>query len=112
MNNAVFGKIMENIRKHKDIKLVAIDKKSNCLMSELKYDTTKWFSENLLAIETKKNIKVNMSKPVLDIYKSILEISKTLIYEFWYNNIGPNYQQNTKLCYMDTVKCRNIYMFS
>ena len=112
MNNAVFRKIMENIRKHRDIKLVATDKRWNYLMSELKYDTTKWFSENLLAIETKKNIKVNMSKPVLDIYKSILEISKTLIYEFWYNDIGPNYQQNTKLCYMDTVKCRNIYMFS
>ena len=49
MNNSVFGKTMENLRKHRDIKLVTTDKRRNQLMSEPYYQTTKWFSENLLA---------------------------------------------------------------
>ena len=51
MNNFVFGKTMENVRKHRDIKLVTTDKRRNQLVSELNYHTTKWFSECLLAIE-------------------------------------------------------------
>ena len=54
MNNSVFGKTMENVRKHRAIKLVASDGKRNKLVSELNYHTTKHFSENLLAIEMKK----------------------------------------------------------
>ena len=54
MNNAVYGKVMENLRKHKISKLVNNDKKRNKLVSEPNYRTTKWFSENLLAIELKK----------------------------------------------------------
>ena len=54
MKNAVFGKTMENVRKHRDIKLVTTDKRRNQLVSEPSYHTTKWFSEDLLAIETKK----------------------------------------------------------
>ena len=56
MNNAVFGKTMENVRKHRDIKLVTNDTKRNKLVSEPNYHTTKWFSENLLAIEIKKTV--------------------------------------------------------
>ena len=100
MNNSVFGKTMENVRKHRDIKLVTKDKRRNQLVSEPNYHATKWFSENLLAIEMKK-IKVKMNKPVyLDL--SILEISKTLMYEFWYDYIKSKYQDNAKLYYMDT----------
>ena len=54
MNNAVFGKTMENVRKHRDIKLVTTDKRRNQLASEPNYHTTKYFSENLMAIEMKK----------------------------------------------------------
>ena len=54
---------MENLRKHRDSKLVATDKRRNQLESEPNYHKTKWFSENLLAIEMKK-IKVKMNKPV------------------------------------------------
>ena len=57
MNNAVYGITMENVRKHRIIKLVNNDKKRNKLVSEPNYHTTKWFSENLLAIEMKKNSK-------------------------------------------------------
>ena len=52
MNNADFGKTMENVRKHRDIKLVTTDKRRNQLASEPNYHTTKYFSENLIAIET------------------------------------------------------------
>ena len=54
MNNAVFGKIMDNFRKHRDIKLVATEISRNFLVSEPNYHTTKFFTEHLLAIEIKK----------------------------------------------------------
>ena len=78
MNNVVFRKTMENVRKHRDIKLVTTDKKRNRLVSEPNYHTAKWFTEDLLAMEMKK-IKVRMNKPV-HLGLSILEISKTLMY--------------------------------
>ena len=61
MNNAVFGKTLVNVRKHRDIKLVTTDKRSSQLASEPNYYTRKYFSENLLAIEMKKT-KVKMNK--------------------------------------------------
>ena len=57
MNNSVFGKAMEDVRKHRDIKLVTTDKKINQLISEPNYHATKYFSEDLLAIEMKKKKK-------------------------------------------------------
>ena len=65
MNNSVFIKTMENVRKHKDIKLVKTNKRRNQLISEPNYHTTKWFSEDLLAIEMKK-IKVKRNKCTYD----------------------------------------------
>ena len=62
-NNAVFRITMENVRKHRDIKLVTTDKRRNELVSEPNYHTAKYFSKRLLAIERKK-IKLNMNKPV------------------------------------------------
>ena len=53
MNNAVFGKTMENIRKHRDIKLITTNRRRNYLVSEPNYQTTKWLSKNLLAIKMK-----------------------------------------------------------
>ena len=70
MNDAVFGKTMGNVRKHRDIKLVATDKRRNQLVSESNYHAIKCFSENLLAIEMKKT-KVKMNKPI-DLGLSIL----------------------------------------
>ena len=51
MNNAVFGKTMENVRKHRDIKLVTTDKRRNHLVSEPSYHTRKWFSQKLLELK-------------------------------------------------------------
>ena len=83
MNNSVFGKAMENIRKHRDIKLVTTDKKRSKLVSEPNYHTINLISENLLITETKKT-KVKMNKPIY-LGLSILEISNILMYEFWYD---------------------------
>ena len=80
MNNAVFGKTMENVRKHKNIILVTKNKRRSYLMSEPNCHTTKWFSKNLLAIGMNK-IKGKMNKPIY-LGMSILRISKTLIYGF------------------------------
>ena len=59
MNNAVFGKTMENVRKHRDIKLVTTERRRNYLVSEQNYHTKKLFTKNLLVIEMKKNSNIN-----------------------------------------------------
>ena len=100
MNNAVFGKTMENIRKHRDIKSVTTDKKRNKLVSEPNYHTINYISEDLSIIEMNKT-KVKVNKPIY-LGQSILDISKILMYEFWYDYIKPKYNDNVKLCYMDT----------
>ena len=100
MNNSVFGKTMENVRKQRDIKVVTTDEKRNKLVSEPDYYTTKRFSENLLAIELRKT-KVKMKKPIY-LGMSILDISKMLMYEFWHDYLKPKYGDKAKLCYTDT----------
>ena len=113
MNNAVFGKTMENVRKHRDIKLVTTERRRNYLVSEPNYHTTKFFTENLLAIEMKKT-EILMNKPVY-LGLSILELSKILMYEFWYDYVKLKYGEKVKLCYMDTdsfiayIKTDDIY---
>ena len=71
---------MENVRNHKDIKLVTSDKRKKRLVSEPNYYLHKTFSDHLMAIEMKKT-RVKMNKP-LYLGMSILDISKTLMYEF------------------------------
>ena len=100
MNNSVFGKTMENIRKHRDIKLVTTDKKTSKLVSEPNYHTINLISEDLSIIEMKKT-KVKMNKPIY-LGLSLLEISKILMYEFWYDYMKPKYNNDVKLCYMGT----------
>ena len=92
MNNVVFGKTMENVRKYWDIKLVTTDKKRKQLISVPNYHQTRYFSENLMAIEMKK-IEVKINKPIY-LSMSILDISKTLMYEFWYVYIKLKCQWN------------------
>ena len=100
MNNAVYGKAMENVRKHKIIKLVNDDTKRNKLVSEPNYHTTKWFSENLLAIEMKKT-SVKMNKPIY-LGLAILSLSKRKMYEYWYDEMKSKYGNRVRLCYIDT----------
>ena len=63
MNNAVFVKTMENVRKHRNIKLVVTERRKNYLVSEPSYPTTKFIAENLLAIEIRKTL-ILMNKPI------------------------------------------------
>ena len=100
MNNSVFGKTIENIRKHRDLKLVTAAKKRSKLVSEPNCHTINLISEDLSIIEMKKT-KVKMNKPIY-LGLSILEISKTLMYEFWYDYMKPKYNNDVKLSYMDT----------
>ena len=82
MNDSVFGKTMENVRNHRDIKLVTSDKRRKRLVSEPNYHSHKKFSEHLMAIEMKKT-RVKMTK-LLYLGVSMLDISKILMYKFWY----------------------------
>ena len=92
MNNYVFGKTMENVRKHRDIKLVTTEKGRTKLVSEPNYHTTKHFSDKLLAIDMKKT-KVKMNKPVY----LRMSISKILMYEFCYDYFKPKYNDKSML---------------
>ena len=100
MNNSVFGKTMENVRNHRDIRLVTSEKRRKGLVSEPNYHSYKTFSGHLMAIEMKKT-RVKMNEP-LNLGASILGISKTLIYEFWYDYLKPKYGDRVKLCHTDT----------
>ena len=81
MCNAVFVKSMEQVRNHRDIRLVTADKKRCQFVSEPTYHTTKRFSEDLIAIEMKKT-QIKMNKPIY-LGVAILDFSKTLMSEFW-----------------------------
>ena len=104
---------MENIRKHRDIKLVTTDIKRSKLVSEPNYHTVNLISEDLSIIEMKKT-KVKKNKTIY-LGLSILEISKILMYEFWYDYMKPKYNDNVRLCYVDTdsfvmhIKIINFY---
>ena len=100
MNNAVFGKTMENVRKHRDIKLVKTDHRRNKLVSEPNYHTMKLIEETLSIVEMKK-VKVKMNKPIY-LGLCMLEISKLIMYEFWYDYVTNKYGNEARLCYMDT----------
>ena len=100
MNNAVFGKMMENVRNHREVKLIVSEVRRKKLASEPNYHSCKVFSEDLMAIEMRKT-SVFMDKPI-PAGQAILDISKTLMYKLWYDYLKPQYQDKVKLCYMDT----------
>ena len=91
----VFGKTMENVKNHRDIKLVTLEKRRKRLVSEPNYHSCKKFPDHLIAIEIKKR-RVKMNQP-LYLGMSILDISKTLMYKFWYDYFKAKYENRTKL---------------
>ena len=103
MNNAVYGKTIENVRNLRDIELVTTNARRKQLVSQPNYHTCKRFSENLIAIELRKT-KVYMNKPIY-IGQAVLDISKTLMYTFFYDYLKPKYEDKVKLCCMDTDSC-------
>ena len=101
MNNSVFGKMMENIRKHRNIKLVMTEEKYLHMVMHPNFKSGVLFGENLMNCEMGK-IKVVMNKPVY-LGQAILDLSKIVMYEFHYDYMVPKYGlEKLKLCYMDT----------
>ena len=93
-------KATENTRKHRNIKLIATKRRRNYLVSETNNQTTKFFTEDLLATEMRK-VQILMNKHVY-LSLSILDLGKTVMYEFWYDYVKPKYGETVKLFYMDT----------
>ena len=96
----LYNAVYENVRKHKDIKLVTTNDRRKRLVSQPNYHTSKHFSEDLMAIEMRKT-SVLMNKPIY-IGQTVLDFSKILMYDFWYGYLKPMYKNNIKLCHMDT----------
>ena len=93
MNHEIFGKTMENVRSHGDIKLVTTKRRKSYLVLEPRDHTAKFFIEILLAIVMKKGMLIN--KPIY-VGLSILELRKILRYEFWYGYVKHKYGEKNK----------------
>ena len=113
MNNSVFGKTMENIRKRVDVRLVTSKEKLLKLASKPTYVSSKIFNENLVAVHKIKEIlTLNRSAYV---GMCILDLSKTLMYDFHYNYIKSKYGDKAKLLFTDTdsltyeIETKDIY---
>ena len=100
MNNSVFRKTIENIRKHKDMKLVTSYEKYLKYVMKPNFKDGHPFSKHLFAVEMGKK-EITMNKPVY-LRQVILGLTKTLMYEFHYDYMRPKYGSKFKLYYMDT----------
>ena len=99
MNDSVFGKTMENIRKHRNIKLVTDEEAYQKTVNKPNFKSGTLFSENLMGCEMGK-VKIVMNKPVY-LEQVILDLSKLVMYEFHYNYMRKKFR-DLQLCYMDT----------
>ena len=100
MNNSVFGKTMENIRNRVNIKLVDTGEQFKKLTAKPNYESRKIFNENLVSVHMKKT-SLTMNKPVY-LGMSILDLSKTVMFDFHYKYIKPKYGKQAKLLFTDT----------
>ena len=100
MNNSVFGKTMENIRNRVNIKLVDTGEQFKKLAAKPNYESRKIFNENLVSVHMKKT-SLTMNKPVY-LGMSILDLSKTVMFDFHYKYIKPKYGKQAKLLFTDT----------
>ena len=100
MNNSVFGKTIENIRNRVDVKLVNTEEKFKKLVAKPNFKSRKIFNENLISVHMKKT-SLTMNKPVY-LGMCILDLSKTLMYDFHYNYIILKYGNKAKLLFTDT----------
>ena len=100
MNNSVFGKTMENIRNRVNVKLVNSVEKLKKLTAKPNFRSRKIFNENLISVHMKKT-SLLMNKPVY-LGMCILDLSKTVMFDFHYNYIKPKYGDKAKLLFTDT----------
>ena len=113
LNNSVFGKTMENIRKRVDVRLVTNQKKLSKLVSKPSYVNSKIFNEDLVAVHKIKET-LTLDRPAC-VGMCILDLSKTLMYDFHYNYIKNKYRPKAKLLFTDTdslcseIETKDIY---
>ncbi|RLU21120.1 hypothetical protein DMN91_005493 [Ooceraea biroi] len=116
MNNTVFGKTMENVRNHMDVKLLTQWNGrygAEALIAKPNFRSRSVFSENLVAIEMRK-LAVKFTKPIY-VGMCILNISKTCLYEFHHEYMVPFYRDKCKIMYTDTdslmyhIECDDVY---
>jgi ribosomal protein L31E len=113
MNNAVYGKCMEQIRNRLNMKLVSNEKSMTRSINNPTFIDRTVYSENLAAVHFAKE-HIVMNKPIY-VGQAILDISKVIMYEFFYSVLKPKYAQNIELLYMDTdsfivfIKCKDFY---
>ena len=100
MNNSFFGKMIGNVRKRRDIKLIVTEGRRKKLVSEPNYASCTTFSDHLMAIEIRKTCMF-MDKPII-VGQAILDKSKELMYEFYDDYLQLKYKDKLKLLYMDT----------
>ena len=82
MNNVLLGRTMENVRKHRDVKLALTERGRDYILSKPNYQNTKFFAEYLLAIEMKKKKTQILMDKIVYLGLSLLELNKILMYEF------------------------------
>ena len=113
MNNSVFGKTMENIRKRVDVRLVTSKEKLSKLASKPTYVSSKIFNENLVAVHKIKET-LTLNRPAF-VGMCILDLSKALMYDFHYNYIKQKYGNKAKLLFTDTdsltyeIEAKDVY---
>ena len=105
MNNSVYGKIMKNVRKYQDVKIMAINGDSNKKkflnkIRKLSFKYARQLSNTFIGAHIGK-ASVVLSKPII-VSTSVLGLSKLLIYRFWYEYVKEKYGNKVKLGYMDT----------
>ena len=100
MNNSVFGKTIENIRKRQNVHIIDNRKMADKLSSKPNFDRATIFDENLIACHMKKT-EVYFNKPIY-VGQAILDLSKTLMFDFHYNYIRKKYDNKAELLFTDT----------
>ncbi len=100
MNNAVFGKTMENVRNRINVKLVTNENALNKLVKKPNFKGVNTFHENLVAVHMEKTT-VKLNKPIY-LGMSFLDLSKALMYRFHYDYMKPKYGENATLLFTDT----------
>ena len=115
MNNRVFGKTMENLRKRVNARLVTNEKKLDKLTSKPTYVSSKIFNENLMAVHKVKET-LTLNRPAY-VGMCILDLSKTLMYDFHYNYIKKKYNNRARLLFTDTdsltyeIEAKDVYKY-